>query len=56
MSMLEANQPEEPKILSMGEKTVYPLDGIKPKLSSQSIKSILSTPIAPALHQNKPTT
>jgi len=41
-------------ILSMGENTVHPLYKVHHSLSTQSIVSILSTPIAPALHQ-KPT-
>ena len=52
-------------ILSMGEslpcdrrscRRVHPLDGMNQKLSIKSIKSTLSTPIAPALHQKKPPT
>jgi hypothetical protein len=38
-------------ILSMEEYLVHPLDGINPKLSSKSTEYILSTPIAPELHQ-----
>ena len=38
-------------IPSMGEITVHPLDGIDLEQSIQSTQSILSTPIAPELHQ-----
>jgi len=39
----------------MGVNPVHPLDGMDQKLSIKSTKSILSTPIAPALHQEKTT-
>ncbi|RLD06849.1 MAG: hypothetical protein DRI65_05925 [Chloroflexota bacterium] len=42
------------KILSMGINTVHALDGMNQKLSIKSIKSTLSTPIAPALNQTAP--
>ncbi|MCD4801771.1 MAG: hypothetical protein K8R16_02405, partial [Anaerolineales bacterium] len=36
----------------MGVISVHPLDGVDQELSIKSTKSILSMPIAPALHQN----
>jgi hypothetical protein len=39
-------------ILSIGLKSVHPLDGIDQDQSIKRIKSIISTPIAPQLHQN----
>jgi hypothetical protein len=41
-------------ILYLGENYVHPLDGVDKNLSIKSIKSILSTLVAPQLHQ-KPT-
>ncbi|NQS91794.1 MAG: hypothetical protein HQ574_05235 [Chloroflexi bacterium] len=38
-----------------GENPVYPLDGVDPNLSTESIISILSTPFAPALHHKQTT-
>ena len=38
-------------ILSMGVKSVHPLDGMNQKLSIKSTKSTTSIPIAPQLHQ-----
>jgi hypothetical protein len=40
----------------MGVKSVHPLDGIDQEQSIKSTKSILSIPIAPALHQEIPPT
>ncbi|MCK5794854.1 MAG: hypothetical protein KAH12_09100, partial [Anaerolineales bacterium] len=40
------------KILSMGVISVHPLDRIGQEQSIKNTQSILSIPIAPALHQN----
>ena len=48
--LLTSNWTEQLNILSMGEISVYPLDGVDNNLSIQSIISILSTLFAPKLH------
>ena len=50
---LTSNWTGKVNILSMGVNYVHPLDGINKELSIRSTKSILSTLIAPALHQKQ---
>jgi len=52
---LTSNWTGELKILSMGLKSVHPLDGVDQDQSIKRTKSTLSTLIAPQLHQNKTT-
>ena len=49
---LTSNCTEQLNILSMGVISVHPLDGVNQEQSIKSTQSILSIPIAPALHQN----